>query len=39
MGLLYDRSLVLLVAFGVTAQLVAAAMFFLLRHRLIAPSP
>jgi MFS family permease len=39
MGLLYEQSLVLLVAFGVTAQLVAAAMFFSLRHRLVAASP
>jgi hypothetical protein len=34
MGLLYSRSLPALVAFGVAAQLAAAAMFFSLRRRL-----
>ena len=34
MGLLYDHSLILLVAFGVSTQVVAAAMFFALRSRL-----
>ena len=34
MGLLYGRSLAMLVIFGVTAQLAAAAMFFTLRSKL-----
>ena len=36
MGLLYDHSVVALVAFGVAAQLAAAAMFFWLRNPLAA---
>jgi hypothetical protein len=36
MGLLYDRSLMALVVFGVVAQLVAAALFFRLRAPLAA---
>ena len=36
MGLLYDYSIVALVAFGVTAQVVAAAIFLGLRGRLTA---
>src|SRR5258706_480978 len=38
MGLLYDHSLVLLVAFGVAAQLIAAVVFLGLRTRLAAHS-
>jgi MFS family permease len=38
MGLLYSHSLALLVAFGVTSQLVAASMFFGLR-RMLTPHP
>jgi MFS family permease len=38
MGLLYEQSLLFLVAFGVAAQLVAAAVFFSVRHRL-EPAP
>ena len=34
MGFLYDRSLIAVVAFGLTLQLVAAASFFWLRGRL-----
>src|SRR5262249_15268551 len=36
MGLVYDYSLVALVAFGVIAQVIAAGMFFGLRARLVA---
>lgn len=36
MGLLYSRSLVSLVVFGVAAQLCAAVMFFRLRNRILA---
>ncbi len=36
MGLLYDRSIMALVVFGIAAQLLAAGMFFRLRHRLAA---
>jgi hypothetical protein len=34
MGVLYDRSVIALVAFGLTLQLIAAAAFFRLRGRL-----
>ena len=34
MGLLYDHSIVALVAFGIAAQLIAAGMFFWLRKPL-----
>jgi len=36
MGLLYEQSIVMLVAFGVAAQMVAAAMFLAMRGRLAA---
>jgi MFS family permease len=36
MGLLYNYSLVALVAFGLTAQVAAAVLFFSLRHRMVA---
>jgi MFS family permease len=38
MGLLYDRSIIALVIFGVVAQLIAAVMFVWLRQRLVAAS-
>jgi hypothetical protein len=38
MGMLYDRSVIALVVFGLTLQMIAAAVFFWLRGRLQAAS-